>query len=232
MSDVTRILGQIDAGDPAAPAQLLPLVYDELRKLAAAKLAHEQPGHTLQATALVHEAYLRLVEDEPQQWDSRRHFFAAAAEAMRRILVESARRKGALKRGGGRPAFSIDVADAEDRYRRALAHDETPEAAYERQWCLTLLAGVLEDLREEYVATGRQRAFDGLKRFLTGDDDGGGYAAAARELGMTEGAVKVAVHRLRTRYRETLEATVAATVASEDDVADEIEYCLRVLSRS
>src|SRR5262245_30012931 len=101
MSDVTRILTQIDAGDPHAAVQLLPLVYEELRELAAAKLAQEKPGQTLQATALVHEAYLRLVEeDEPQQWDSRRHFFAAAAEAMRRILVENARLKQSLKRGG------------------------------------------------------------------------------------------------------------------------------------
>ncbi len=100
MSEVSRILCRVDQGDPDAASQLLPLVYDELRRLAAQKLAHEKPGQTLQATALVHEAYLRLVEDEPRQWDSRRHFFAAAAEAMRRILVENARRKGSLKHGG------------------------------------------------------------------------------------------------------------------------------------
>src|SRR5882724_7300411 len=107
MNDVTRILSQIESGDPAAAKQLLPLVYLELRKLAAHKLAQENPGQTLQATALVHEAYLRLVgspgdeagESEPH-WDSRGHFFAAAAEAMRRILVEQARRRTALKRGG------------------------------------------------------------------------------------------------------------------------------------
>ena len=94
MSDVTRILSQIESGDPSAAEQLLPLVYDELRKLAAAKLAQEKPGQTLQATALVHEAYIRLVDGEKaQHWDSRGHFFAAAAEAMRRILVENARRK-------------------------------------------------------------------------------------------------------------------------------------------
>ncbi len=102
MSDVTRILSQIESGDPGAAEQLLPLVYGELRKLAAARLAHEKPGQTLQATALVHEAYLRLVDvEQAQQWDSRGHFFAAAAEAMRRILVEAARRKRGPK-GGGR----------------------------------------------------------------------------------------------------------------------------------
>jgi RNA polymerase sigma factor (TIGR02999 family) len=101
MSDVTQILIAIEHGDPSAAEQLLPLVYDELRKLAAARLAHEKPGQTLEATALVHEAYLRLVDvQQAQHWNSRGHFFAAAAEAMRRILVEQARRKQRLKRGG------------------------------------------------------------------------------------------------------------------------------------
>src|SRR5262249_14449526 len=101
MSEVTRILSAIEQGDPSASEQLLPLVYDELPKLAAQRLAHEQPGQTLQATALVHEAYLRLVGNTGEQkWDSRGHFFAAAAEAMRRIVVENARRKKRVKHGG------------------------------------------------------------------------------------------------------------------------------------
>ena len=101
MSEVTRILSAIEQGDSSAAEQLLPLVYDELRRLAAQKLAREKPGQTLQATALVHEAYLRLVDvDEAQQWNSRGHFFAAAAEAMRRILIERARGKARGKRGG------------------------------------------------------------------------------------------------------------------------------------
>src|SRR5881296_2861711 len=102
MTDITRILSAIEQGDPHADEQLLPLVYDELRKLAARKLIQEKPGQTLQATALVHEAYLRLVDvEQAQHWDSRGHFFAAAAEAMRRILVDNARRKGRAKHGGG-----------------------------------------------------------------------------------------------------------------------------------
>src|SRR5277367_3599906 len=101
MSDVTRILSAIEQGDPGAAEQLLPLVYDELRKLAAQKLAQEKAGQTLQATAVVHEAYIRLVDvDKLQHWNSRGHFFAAAAEAMRRILVENARRKQSQKHGG------------------------------------------------------------------------------------------------------------------------------------
>jgi RNA polymerase sigma factor (TIGR02999 family) len=109
MSDVTRILSAIEQGDPSAAEQLLPLVYDELRKLAAQKLAQEKPGQTLEATALVHEAYLRLVDaDKVQQWNGRGHFFAAAAEAMRRILVEQARRKGREKHGGGRQRVALD----------------------------------------------------------------------------------------------------------------------------
>ena len=112
MTDVTRILSAIEQGDPHAAEQLLPLVYDELRKLAAQKLAQEKPGQTLQATALVHEAYLRLVDSETaQRWDSRGHFFAAAAEAMRRILIDQARRKQADKRGGQghRVPLAVDV---------------------------------------------------------------------------------------------------------------------------
>jgi RNA polymerase sigma factor (TIGR02999 family) len=101
MTDVTRILSAIEQGDPSAASQLLPVVYDELRQLAAQKLAQEKPGQTLEATALVHEAYLRLVDvDNAQQWECRGHFFAAAAEAMRRILVEQARRKKRLRHGG------------------------------------------------------------------------------------------------------------------------------------
>jgi RNA polymerase sigma factor (TIGR02999 family) len=111
MSDVTRILSAIDQGDPRAAEQLLPLVYDELRKLAATKLAQEKPGQTLQATALVHEAYLRLVDAaETPHWDSRRHFFAAAAEAMRRILVDRARRRRSVKHGGARVRIDLDEA--------------------------------------------------------------------------------------------------------------------------
>src|SRR5262245_54396728 len=103
MSEVTQILLAIDQGDPQAASQLLPLVYEELRKLAAARMAQEKPGQTLEATALVHEAYLRLVDtDQAQHFNSRGHFFAAAAEAMRRILVEQARRKRSGKHGGGR----------------------------------------------------------------------------------------------------------------------------------
>jgi RNA polymerase sigma factor (TIGR02999 family) len=109
MSDVTRILSAIEEGDLLAADQLLPLVYDELRKLAALKLAHEKPGQTLEATALVHEAYLRLVDiDKVQHWNSRGHFFGAAAEAMRRILIENARRKGREKHGGGRHRLLLD----------------------------------------------------------------------------------------------------------------------------
>ncbi len=106
MSDVTRILNAIEGGDQGATDELLPLVYEELRLLASQKLSHERPGQTLQATALVHEAYIRLVGPESCGWESRGHFFGAAAEAMRRILVDNARRKKALKRGGGsEPVF-------------------------------------------------------------------------------------------------------------------------------
>ncbi len=127
MSDVTRILSAIERGDTKATDQLLPLVYEELRVLAAQRLSHESPGQTLQATALVHEAYLRLVGAEPQNWANRGHFFKAAAEAMRRILIDNARRKKSLKRGGDRRPVDLDESLAVDDASRAedmLALDE------------------------------------------------------------------------------------------------------------
>lgn len=140
MNNVTQILGQIQAGDPTAAEQLLPLLYDELRKLAEQKLAHEKPGQTLQATALVHEAYVRLVDsDKAQQWNSRGHFFGAAAEAMRRILVENARRKVRSKHGGGRvreelessqivaPEVPEDLIALDEALQRLAEHD--PQSA-------------------------------------------------------------------------------------------------------
>jgi len=118
MTDVTRILNAIEQGDARAADELLPLVYEELRLLAAQKLSHEPPGQTLQATALVHEAYIRLVGDEPQSWNSRGHFFCAAAEAMRRILIENARRKQKIKRGGDQ--HRVDLSDADMAVERDI----------------------------------------------------------------------------------------------------------------
>jgi RNA polymerase sigma factor (TIGR02999 family) len=138
MADVTQILSAIEQGDPHAPEQLLPLVYDELRRLAAQKLAREKPGQTLQTTALVHEAYLRLVDvSRAQHWNSRRHFFAAAAQAMRRILVERARARISGKRGGGRQRLDLQdiTVAAPERPAELLALDEalTRLAAVEPQ---------------------------------------------------------------------------------------------------
>ncbi len=151
MADVTQILNAIEQGDPHAAEQLLPLVYDELRRLAAQKLTQEKPGQTLQATALVHEAYLRLVDaDTAPQWNSRGHFFAAAAEAMRRILIEGARRRKAQKRGGARKR--IDLAEVE------LASPSSPER-------LLLLDDALTHLAEEdpgAAGVAQLRLFAGL----------------------------------------------------------------------
>ena len=137
MSEVTRILAAIEQGDPHAAGELLPLVYDELRKLAAHKMAQEAAGQTLQPTALVHEAYLRLVGgEEGQHWDSRGHFFAAAAEAMRRILVENARRKQAVKHGGGTRRVPLD------EFHRVA---ESPEDLLDLDAALTRLAAEQPD---------------------------------------------------------------------------------------
>src|SRR5262245_35865874 len=151
MTDVTRILLDIEQGNPKAAEQLLPLVYDELRKLAAQKLAQEKPGQTLQATALVHEAYLRLVgANQAVRWDSRGHFFAAAAEAMRRVLVESARRKRRAKHGGGLGRVDLDGAD--------LAGRMPPEDLLALDEALTRLAAV-DPLKARLV---QLRFFGGL----------------------------------------------------------------------
>ena len=132
MNDVTRILSAIDQGDPRASAELLPLVYDELRRLAAARLAHEKPGQTLQPTALVHEAYLRLVDGQGNQnWNSRGHFFAAAADAMRRILIDNARRKNSEKHGGDFNRVDLDHAN--------LSCAQTPHELLELDDALTEL---------------------------------------------------------------------------------------------
>ena len=136
MSDVTRILEEIERGDAAASEQLLPLVYGELRKLAAAKLAHEKPGQTLQPTVLVHEAYLRLVSgDSPQQWNGRGHFFGAAAEAMRRILIEYARKKQSLKHGGQMTRVELrEVSRATDSPSGSWLDLDAALTRLEKQW--------------------------------------------------------------------------------------------------
>jgi RNA polymerase sigma factor (TIGR02999 family) len=169
MSNVTRILSAIDAGDPHAAAQLLPLVYDELRKLAAGHMANESPGHTLDATALVHEAYLRLVGPVGErQFANRQHFFTAAAEAMRRILIDSARRKQALKRGAdpkhlpldrGRLAAPVVDADSWIDLHEALAAFEAVDAAAAGLAKLRIFGGLSVEEAGEALGMPRATAF-------------------------------------------------------------------------
>jgi RNA polymerase sigma factor (TIGR02999 family) len=170
MSEVTHILSAIAQGDPHAADQLLPLVYDELRKLAAQKLAQEKPGQTLQATALVHEAYLRLVDgDKVQHWDSKGHFFSAAAEAMRRILIDSARRKQTHKHGGGWQELDLAAVDLVER--------ATPQELVELDDALSALA------REDAAAAElvELRVFAGLSVEEAGRALGLSRAAAYRQ---------------------------------------------------
>jgi RNA polymerase sigma factor (TIGR02999 family) len=159
MTEFTRILSAIDQGDPHAAEQLLPLVYAELRKLAAQRLAQERPGQTLQATALVHEVYLRLVEGEVRHWNSRGHFFAAAAEAMRRILVERARHKATRKHGGERERLDLNGIEAaqDDRAHELLLVDE----ALQTLACHDATAAQLVKLRY-FAGMGHQEAAEVL----------------------------------------------------------------------
>ena len=168
MSDVTRILSLIEQGNAQAAEQLLPLLYDELRRLAAAKLASEKPGQTLQATALVHEAYLRLVgSDNAQQWSSRGHFFAAAAESMRRILVESARRKNRLKHGGDLDRVEVELTELPTRMAAddLLALDEALQRLQQedpvkaRLVTLRYFAGLTIEQASEVLGISRVTAF-------------------------------------------------------------------------
>lgn len=132
MSEVTRILGRVEQGDPKAAEELLPLVYEELRRLAACRMAREPAGHTLQPTALVHEAWLRLAEPQGHAWQSKAHFFAAAAEAMRRILIDVARRKRRIRHGGGHPRVPLEtahLAEPDDRERLLQVHEVLDELA-------------------------------------------------------------------------------------------------------
>lgn len=172
MSDVTRILSTIEQGDPSAAEQLLPLVYEELRKLAAQRMAHEVPGQTLQATALVHEAYLRLVDNEKaQHWNSRGHFFGAAAEAMRRILIDNARRKKRPKHGGARQRVELDEAcclhsaPADDLLAldEALARLASQEPAKAELVKLRFFGGLSLDEAAEAIGVSRATA----KRYWT-----------------------------------------------------------------
>ena len=185
MNDVTRILNAIERGDAKAADELLPLVYEELRLLAAQKLSHEPPGQTLQATALVHEAYLRLVGDEPQNWTGRGHFFAAAAEAMRRVLVDNARRKQAHKRGGGRQRLPLEAMDVATR--------ATPEEIVALDDALTALAR--EDAQAAQVV--KLRLFAGLSMDQAAEAIGVSRATAYREWTYARAWLRSRIHEDR-----------------------------------
>jgi DNA-directed RNA polymerase specialized sigma24 family protein len=187
-------------------------------------------GHPApEAQDLTQGFFARLIEkgDLSAADRSRGRFRSFLLTNCRYFLANERDRALTLKRGGGQAPLSIDVAAAEGRYERALAHSETPERLYERQWCLTLLDGVFAALRGEYAAAGNEGLFDRLKEFLTAGPDAGTHADAARDLGTSAGAVKVAVHRLRRRYREELRRRVADTVGSE--VEDELRYLVKTL---
>jgi RNA polymerase sigma-70 factor (ECF subfamily) len=190
-------------------------------------------GHSVEdAQDLTQSFFTRLIEkgDFAAADRERGRFRTFLLTACRHFLLNEYDRSLAAKRGGGHAAIPIDIAAAEDRYQRSLAHEETPEHLYDRQWCLTLLAAVLETVRDEYVAAGNGKLFDRLRGFLTMDDSAGTHAGAASDLGMTADAVKVAVHRLRRRYRDALLRRVAETVDSDESIDDEMRYLMKTVS--
>ncbi|MBW3671273.1 MAG: sigma-70 family RNA polymerase sigma factor [Acidobacteria bacterium] len=184
-----------------------------------------------EAQELTQSFFTRLIDknDLRDADRSRGRFRTFLLTACRHFLSNERDRERRLKRGGDAVRLSIDVALAEGRYQTALAHSETPEQVFDRQWCLTLLDRVLDTLRQEYASAGNERLFDRLSGFLTFDEGAGTYADAARDLGMTPAAVKVAAYRLRGRYRESFRRCVADTLSSDRDIDDEIRYLLKTL---
>ena len=177
--------------------------------------------------------FTRLIEkgDLSDADRSRGRFRTFLLTSCQHYLSNERDRSNTVKRGGGRAAIPIDLAAAEGRYQRALSDEQTPESLYDRQWCLTLLDCTLDSLRDEYAANGDEHLFTRLRGFLTMDDQAGTHADAARDLDMTPGAVKVAVHRLRRRYRDALRRHVAETVESPQQIDDEMRFLLEILSR-
>lgn len=189
-------------------------------------------GHSPEdAEELTQSFFTRVIEknDLEDADRTRGRFRTFLLTACQHFLSNERDRARRLKRGGGFVHVPIDLAAAEARYERAVADRETPERLYERQWCLTLLESVLESLRQEYRAAGREKLFNRLAGFLTFDDSTGTYADAACELSMTPAAVKVAAYRLRNRYRDSLRQHVADTLNAGEEVQDEIRYLLKTL---
>lgn len=192
-------------------------------------------GHSVEdAQDLTQAFFARILEkgDFSAADPDRGRFRTFLLTACEHFLLNERDRMLAIKRGAGRPPIPLDFATAEARYQRSFSDDETPEHLYHRQWCLDLLGGVLASLRTDYALAGNERLFDRLRGFLTMDDEAGTHAEAAAALNMTPGAVKVAVHRLRRRYRDALRARVAETVDSEEAVEGEIRDLLATLSRN
>jgi len=189
-------------------------------------------GHSFEeAQDLTQSFFARLIEkrDFAAADRARGRFRTFLLTACQHFLLNERDRSLALKRGGGIIAIAIDLA-AEERYQRSLVRAETPEHLYNRQWCLTLLDSVLDSVHHEYRAAGNETLFNRLRSFLTMDDDAGTHADAGADLGMTPAAVKVAVHRLRRRYRETLRRRVAETVQPSTAVEDELRDLMRIVS--
>lgn len=185
-----------------------------------------------EAEDLTQAFFTRLIEkhDVATADRERGRFRTFLLTACDHFLLNERDRALAIKRGGGQVMIPLDTAAAEERYQRSLGHEETPEQLYDRQWCLTLLASVLDTVRDQYREAGSDATFDRLRGFLTMDDTAGSHAEAAADLQMTAGAVKVAVHRLRRRYRDTLLRIVSETVDSDEAVADEMRYLMKIVS--
>jgi RNA polymerase sigma-70 factor (ECF subfamily) len=181
-------------------------------------------GRVEESRDLTQEFFVHLLEKNALSAadPNRGRFRSFLLAALNNFLVNHWKRAGAKKRGGGKPPISLDLVSAESRYALEPADELTPERLYDQQWALTLLDGVLARLRSQYARSGKEQLFEQLKPFLTAEIEGASYAGPASELGMSAGAVRVAVHRMRRRYRELLQQEIAQTVSSPEDIDDEI----------
>jgi RNA polymerase sigma-70 factor (ECF subfamily) len=226
---VVRAAGQ--ASSPEARAALAALCAAYWYPLYA--FIRRQGVNADDAQDLTQEFFARLLErrDVEKARADRGRFRSFLLASARHFLLNHIASERALKRGGGHTTLSLDFADAEQRYRLAPMNLTTPETVFDRQWALTVLDRALGRIRHEFVEAGRRDAFEMLKDCLTGDGPPGGYQAVGRALGLSEGAVKVTVHRLRKRYRRVLREEIASTVCTEAEIDAETDYLVRVLSQ-
>jgi RNA polymerase sigma factor (sigma-70 family) len=226
----SMVLSAARSGAPEAPRALGELCHAYWFPLYV--FIRRQGWSAQDAEDLTQDFFARILEKEilADVGPEKGRFRTFLLVCVRRFLINERERRGAAKRGGGRQAVSFDRDDAERQYGLALSSSATPDQAFERRWAIATLENALQKLAEEFATRGKEKLFNHIKVYLAADQAAPPYAQMARQMGVTEAAVKVAVHRLRGRFRILLEQEIASTLASDEELADEIDYLMRVLS--